>query len=357
MNTAKQVARNLLTDKYGHAVSDTKLKNFLKQDKDLKKFVYKSKTSTLTKHEAQKFFNKVVGTAKTSEGFKVSRMAKKMGIKDTTPQTTDIQLEKIYKHASQTEIDAMPHDTGPTPAELAKQARHEKALKTLHKRERADEIAQEKEAQAANTKADSEQKPSAAPPPLVGSSGIGTIGGPSGSTNTSGGGAPPAQTDKATTPLVQLLIFPVENQSPNIPGFELIVQKLNAFIRQHLISSRIIPIVPEQTVGDALRDLQLDTMPTSQDLEQCRALASRAKATLFLVSSISRIGQYTELTMTVHNTTNAHTFQLAHLREPIDDVFEFQRRLGWQIDAALQAQNNDQDTTTPSSTDAIELPI
>ncbi len=356
--TAKQMAKNLLTDKYGHAVSDTKLKEFMKQDKDLKKFVYTSKTSTLTKHEAQKFFNKVVDSARASEGFKVSRTAKKMGIKDTAPKTSDVQLEKIYKSASQAEIDAMPHDTGPTPEELAKQARREKMLKTLHKRERAEEISREERAEK-EQKGDGEQKPAtnAKPPQMVGTSGIGTIGGGGGTgqPNTPAPASQQRQTDK--TPDLRLMIFPLENQSPNIPGFELTVQKLNTFIRQHLQSGAIIPICTEQEMWDAMNALRIETVPSATQLDELRSIARRANVGLFLVSTISRQGQTTELTLMVHNTMNAHVFQLAHLKEPLTDVFDFQRRLGWQIDAGFRAQSEDEDTTTPSSSDAVELPI
>jgi len=41
--TAKSMAKSLLSSQSGKKISDTKFKEYLKQDKDLKKYAYKAK--------------------------------------------------------------------------------------------------------------------------------------------------------------------------------------------------------------------------------------------------------------------------------------------------------------------------
>ncbi|MBI5037392.1 MAG: hypothetical protein HZC01_01625 [Candidatus Kerfeldbacteria bacterium] len=356
IGTARNVAKNLISDKYGHAVSDTKLKQFLKTDKDLQRYVYKNDRGTLSKFQASKFFNKVVDTAKTSGSFKVSRLAQKMGIKPNAPRTTNIQLNKIYQHASQTEYDATPHQTGPTPAEQAKAHRREKMLKTLHKQDRAYENQRE---QAAADAAKEKQNPqssksSNAAPPRV--SGIGSVGAPPHDAASST--APTLDEDSASTtdPRLPCLVYPLENQTPNVPGFELTVSKFNTFIKQHLTTTRLFRIISDEKLWNLLGSRSLDTIPSVVETDARRALAHGAGATVYIDGAIRQFGQKTELRLTLRSITNATEVTLAHLTEPMADRFEFQRKIAWQIDAAL-ANHRDQDTTTPSSTPAIELPI
>ncbi|HHE64423.1 MAG TPA: hypothetical protein ENL09_00180, partial [Bacteroidetes bacterium] len=59
-STAKNMAKSILSDKTGKKISDTKFKEMMEKDKDLKKFAYIGKNSTLDKFKVKKFFNKVI---------------------------------------------------------------------------------------------------------------------------------------------------------------------------------------------------------------------------------------------------------------------------------------------------------
>ncbi|MFZ6035631.1 MAG: hypothetical protein ACOYUK_00635 [Patescibacteria group bacterium] len=355
LGTARQIAKNLVTDKYGHQVSETRLKKFMQQDKDLRKFAYKGDAASMTKFQAKKFFNKVVDNAKTTGAFKMSRLAKKMGITETRPRVSDIALNKVYGQASQTEYDATPHDTGPTLEEQSRARRREKMMKTLHKRERAEEVQREEQQQGKDAPDSGEQKSSIAPPPRAGSGSIpSTIGAPPPNQAASPGSVP-----RPSQKTVQLgcLIFPVENQTPHIPGFDLVAQKISNFITQRLTSARLFPVLSSGALWDALHQMRLDTIPASHDTDARRHVAERAGATLFVGSTISQSGQFTELSSILYNTRTGTTIKLAYLKEPLNDQFSFERKIGWQIDAALSSQSDDNATPPPSSADAVELPI
>lgn len=356
IGTARSVAKNLIADKYGHAVSDTKLKQFLKTDKELQHYIYKNDRSTLSKFQANKFFNKVVDTAKTSGGFKVSRLAQKMGIKPNAPRTTNVQLNKIYQQASQTEYDAMPHDTGPTPEDQARERRREKMLKTLHRQNRAEENQRENMAGDAEKKKNAEksQKSNQAAPPRV--SGVGAVGTAPHDGSTSAAPTIDADTKAPEDPRLACLVFPLENQTADVPGFELTVNKFNSFILQHLTTTQLFRMISQEKLWSIVGSRSSDTIPALSEIDARRSIAKRAGAMLYIGGAMRQVGQTTELTLTLRTTTNQTTVTLAHLAEPMTDRFEFQRRITWQIDAAL-ANHRNNDTSAPSASKAIELPI
>lgn len=363
VGTAKTIAKNLLTTKTGKKVSDTKLKEFMKKDKDLKKFVYSSKKTTITKSQAKKFFDKVVSGAKESGSFKVSRLAKKMGIKDTATATSDIQMNKVYQHASTEEYNAQPHDTGPTPKEIQKGKRREKMMQTIHKRDRADDIQREKmnaENQADKGKQEKDTSTNRAAP-LQASGGATLSSQTSGSGNQSTATAPMnsnvRSTSKASsTDAATVAIFPLENQSSNIPQFKLLVEKIDTFIIQHITTAKLFTIVLPSKLTTALRTHRLDAFPPSDDNNQRAMLAESVHAGLFISSTMSQKQQTITITVILNNTATQQQVMLGQVTTQSQDLFELERQLGWQITNALNARTDPTSSTQPTPP-VTELPI
>lgn len=361
VGTAKTIAKNLLATPKGKKVSDTKFKKFLKQDKDLKKFVYSSKQSTIRQPQAKKFFNKVLSSAHGDPKLKVSPIvAKKMGIKISRQgQVSQIGLKKIYKKASTEELASQQKPTGPSPEELRRQKRHEEAIKTFHKRERAEEIQRETgpvEQQNKNGEPDRRRvTPSISPSGVRG----GAIPA-SGSTSSLSDQTIPTQRSGAAPTnayLISLLIFPLNNLSTNVEDLDLITKKINNLVRQTITSLKMFKIIRQQDINEALKKHRLERMPIIIDEVTMENIAKEVQAQLYIFGTIKKTGAIMEINIQMVNAENNQHLPLVTIKEEADDIFDLERKISWQITNAFQDRENDKETPTPSSGEAVDLPI
>lgn len=354
IGTAKGVAKNLLSTKSGKQVSDTKFKQLLKAEGGLKKFAYSSSQSSLAKHQAKQFFGKVIGSAKEQRGLKINALAaKKLGIKiSEAGQVSDIGLNKIYQKAGTEELASQQKvSSEPSPEEQRRQQRHEAALKTFHKRERADETRQEQKQQP--TKEQAQHKPLTAP---ISHAGIGRAAG-------AGADQPGAVADRVSTGTsspstaederLSLLILPLQNLTPTVEGLAWVAKKFNGLISRTLASLRLFKITEAATAGKT----PAKTVDIS-DMAAVTVAAKRAWATLCVFGTIKKTGRLLEITVEMVNTNSSQRLLLAQVKEETDDVFNLERKIGWQIANALQAEETTDDTAASSSPQKAEdLPI
>ena len=354
IGTARGVAKGLLSTKSGKQVSDTKFKQFLKAEKGLKKFVYSSPQSSLAKHQAKQFFGKVIGSAKEQRGLKINALAaKKLGIKiSEAGQMSDIGLNKMYQKAGTEELASQQKASSePSPEEQRRQQRHEAALKTLHKRERADETRQEQKQQPSKERA--QPKPLTTP---ISHAGVGQAAG-------AGAGQLGAVADKVSTGVtpsgtaegerLPLLILPLQNLTPTVEGLAWVAKKINGLVSRTLTSLRLFKITDATTAGK----VPAKAVDVS-DLAAVIVAAKRTWTTLCIFGTIKKTGRLLEITVEMVNTNSSQRLLLAQVKEETDDVFNLERKIGWQIANALQAEGTTDDTAAPkNSQKAEDLPI
>lgn len=356
--TAKSMAKNLLTTKGGKKITDTKFKEFLKKDKDLNKFAYKGKGSTLAKHQAKKFFGKVTGSAKQSGNLKVSATAaKKMGIRiDKKGQISEIGLNKIYQKATTEELSTQAKPTAPSPAELRREKRHENAMQTMHKRDRAEDIRKEQKSEQQPNK--EEKSTATTPPPRsagVSSTGAATGSQAAGTASQSSSGQ--RKTTQAGPALPSLLILPLNNLSKNVRGLDWTARKIGNSITQTLNSIKIFSIIDQDAINDAFYKLHIDISATPFDESTIKQAAEKTGAELFVTGYIKKVDRFLEIKIQMVNTITNQRLNLAAIKEETDDVFHLERKINWQIINALKSDAKIPDQDSPGIDEAVDLPI
>jgi len=374
--TAKSMAKSLLSTQSGKKISDTKFKEYLKQDKDLKKYAYSGKASTMSKTNAKKLFNKVVESAKSSEKFKISHAAKKLGIRGNKT-TGNATINKIYNKAGQEELASQPQKTGPTKQEVRQQKRHEEIIKTFHKRDRADETRQEQEEghkeTEKNTSGGNNDKKNGSAAPTRPNAGSGAASGAVGSATTQNSNQQTAassavpsdqhsaiqKSDQAEEKPIAAIILPLSNLSPNVRNLDGIVKRLSITVKQLFTTLHVLPILPESAIQDALNKLRFEDIPDATDYGAIAALTKAAQAQLVIFGSVSQAGTTLAINVQFANVVTDKKFELANLKEGSDDIFNIERKLRWHIENALNSgQNESKKPDETSSTDeAVDLPI
>jgi len=373
VTTAKSTAKSLLSTQSGKKVSDTKFKDYLKQDKDLKKYAYKGKTSTISKADAKKMFNKVVESAKGNKKFKISHAAKKLGIRKDRKSGT-ATINKIYGKAGQEELASQPQQTGPSKQELRQQKRHENMMKALHKRDRADDMRQEQEKQKKETEKNSsgdknDNKGDGAAPirPSAGSGGaVGTAASQNTTQQTATNSAAPSvqrpatqKPDEAEETPINAIILPLSNLSPNVRDLDSITKRLSTTVKQIITTLHALPILPDSVIQGALNQLRLDSLPNATDYGAIAALAKTARTQPVIFGSVSQTGATLTINVQCANVVTDKKLELANLKEGTGDIFNIERKLRWHIKNALDASANQSDDSekTPLDEEAVDLPI
>jgi len=353
--TAKNMAKNLLSTQKGKKISDTKFKQFLKQDKDLKKFVHSSKSSTMAKHQAKKFFSKVTESAKQSGNLKVNpTAAKKMSIRiNKQGQISNIGINKIYQKATTEELAIENKPTGPTPAESRKQKRHEEAIKKLHQRERAGDIDKEQKQQPEKD----EKKSSSPPPRSSGTSSTGTSLSNQSTPLSNQGSPTPQKSTKTNTALPAILVSPLNNLSTNVRGLDWTARRINNLIIQTLKSLKMFKIIEEEKISKVLTKLKLEKLPASANEAVIKQIARETRAVLFVIGYIKKINKTLEIKIQIINTATDQHLDLATIKEESDDIFQLERKIKWQINNALLSDAKTENKDVPSSDEAVDLPI
>ncbi|MFH0804610.1 MAG: hypothetical protein V1916_00240 [Patescibacteria group bacterium] len=349
-DTAKTMAKNLLATGGGKKISDTKFKDFLKKDQHLRQYSYDSKTKSYTKSEATKFFGKVTDAAKQNGGVKLNmQAARKMGLRVTSQGAiSSLGLNRIYQQATTQELSAQ-QSTGPSPEEVRRQQRHDRAIKTMHQRERAEEMKK-------TTPQPEQQKTStpkgAAPPPRA----AGVSGGVPAQQqpNTQLGTAPVAPagsrpaTAKQTMPTV--LVTPITNMTPHVTSLNPLAQKLSGQLTQTL--RQLGPFrVLSQPVGTG------HTTYTTGSEHDTQHAARAAGAQLYTLGSIRAAGETINITIQMVNVETGDRLDLVSLSEATPDIFELERKISWNITNSLQGESAGPASSIPSPNQAIDLPI
>lgn len=351
VSTAKDMAKSLIANRTGQKISDTKFKQILKKDESLKTYYYKSKDAGISKIQAKKFFNQVVSTTKTTPGLKVSRLAQKMGIKPNADKIpSNIILNKLYQKATDTQLQATA-PKGPSPEEVRKQQRHDEMMKTLHKRERADDIARSQ--QTPQQPDQQRQQPSRVAPPTM----QGTI---TGATLKPTGGIAnepdrPIKKQAAEPDRLTLAVLPLINLSPAADKTSWLADRLTTQIRQALRNENMFSLATEPATADALHRYQL-SIPADQGI--LHLIGTELHAQLVAYGHLKKNGTTIEINLYLSNIQNRQHLVLASLRRETDDIFDLERRLTWQIHEALSDKPSPETPrNTPSASDAVDLPI
>ena len=357
MGTAKNMAKSLLSTKSGKKVSDTKLKEFLKKDKDLQKYAYSSKGTSLSKSQAKKFLNKVVTQGKSSSELKISMIAKRMGIKDKGDTVSNISMESAYKKATAEELGAVPEPTGPTPEEMRREKRKEKMLKTIHKRDRAEEISKEakqdnKQSEQSNTDA----KKSGQAPSRVGGSVL-TSQSKSDNNQTATPSQTPIKKNSPDSTKVGVLIFPLENKSVNIDNLKPIILRIDKLIKQSLANIGGLNIIPETEIKTALSQEKLATLALPMDRHAIDSLIKALKVRLYVIGSVSQQGPTIIIQAKLHSIDSQKEITLLNVTGDAANIFDLERKSQWQITNSLRGDTSLENKDTTNQQDIQELQI
>ncbi|MDD5040479.1 MAG: hypothetical protein PHY34_05010 [Patescibacteria group bacterium] len=367
VDTAKTIAKDLVANRSGGKISNEKFKQILRKDQDLRSYYYKPKNTSLTKFQTKKFIDKVVSTAKTTPGLKVSRLAQKLGFKPgATHAASDTILNKVYQKATQTQLDAQ-KPTGPSPEDISRQKRRDQMLKTLHKHERADEIMHDNKQQQAQQQQSSSKAGGTAPGVQIQHGGSSITGTSQANSSISNTGAAPARRAASSrravaTDELKTLLIPVCNATPNAQGLESTVEKINKLLQQILTVGHGLSVLPPRAIHDALYSLRLDTPPPPDDMGTIAALTHAVQADCAVIGSVQRIGHMTNVSIRLVNAETKKSITLASIHDTTDDTFELERKIRWQVDHALSDTSSADSTSgsgssLPSVDDAIDLPI
>jgi TolB-like protein len=355
IGTAKSMAKNLLSTKAGKQVSDAAFKKFVKQDKDLKKLNYSSDKSTVSKFQAKKILGQVAKDAASSEKFKVSRFAQKLGLKQSgeSVRVSDISLEKVYTKGAEEEL-KVEKPAGPSPDEQRREKRREEAVKTLHKRERADELNKERLGGPKPTPAQSGQKQAAAPLMHTGLGGAGQNAQvPPGGGMSDNVSSANTQSGDAAANLLTVLVLPLLNISGTAEDIDWLIKKINKLTVQTLTSLRLFKVVG-QTSSTANPEL---SAIDPQDQTALKLAAKKAWARLCVFGTIKKIGKLLEIKISMINVDNDQKVQLVDIKDETEDVFNLERKISWELSSSVQGNQptNHQDEEVQKKIE--DLPI
>ncbi len=355
IGTAKSMAKNLLSTKAGRQVSNAAFKKFMKQDKDLKKLSYSSDKSTVSKFQAKKILGQVAKDAVSSEKFKLSRFAQKLGLKQSgkSIRVSDISLEKVYTKGTEEEL-KVETPAGPSPDELRREKKREEAIKTLHKRERADELTKERIRETEPTPTQSGQKQTAAPlmHTALGVAGQNTQVPPGGGTSDNVSSAN-IQTRDTAANLLTVLILPLLNISGTAEKIDWLIKKINRLTVQTLTNLRLFKIV-DQTVSTA--NFEFSAIDP-QDQTALKQAAKRARARLCVFGTIKKIGKLLEIKISMINVDNDQKVQLVDIKDETEDMFNLERKISWELSASIQGNQTANDHDAMVQKKIEELPI
>lgn len=361
LDTTKQAVKSLLRTPKGKTVTDAKFnKEFLKKDKELRKYYLKSKNATLKDSEAKTFVNKALKAAQATGKMKISKLAaKKMGININKQGELGTQsMKKLYKNMVNEDSASAAPSNEPSAQEIRQQKRHEKAIKSMHKSERANEIRKDRIGEtkdSAESSSDSKQQSQTVP-----RSGGGSFSQQQPSSNTTD--SPPQQraakdNGTETDNTIALLILPLYNLSPNVDGLGTIVDKLNKHIEQIIRNLSIFSIVTQEAIKKTLADLHFDGIPPITDKDDILTFGRKMNVNLVIIGSIKQAGTIIKINCNLVNTHDGRQLPLVSIKQDGTDLFMLERQIAWQITHVLRGQATESDTSLPSSDEAVDLPI
>jgi len=357
-------AKKTISTQTGKKVSDTAFKSFLKKDKNLKKYAYTEKSTTLKKHDAQKFIGQVASKAHGHEKFKLSRFAKKMGIKvGADGKASNIGVDKIYQKTSQEELKSMEPE-GPSKQQVRMEKRREEAIKTMHKRERADETKKEMDQEAKKQNNEQSQSPSMRSPatPMQHGGTPGTQSTASNAQNDTGVQSAPLPASKGLSKegTIKIAILPFTNLTPNIKRIDWLVSELFKSSTRTLNSQRVLTVANALEVKRLLNQKKFQE-PNILNNEQLLEISTRLSVAFLIIGQVKKSGDRVEIVVKLFIGSQKTFITIATLNEDTEDVFELEKKMNWQIANFFKEKNGsnkDQiNSDMPSPTEAIDLPI
>ncbi|MDP2684625.1 MAG: hypothetical protein Q8P20_06305 [bacterium] len=358
--TAKNLAKSILSDKSGKKISDTKFKEMMKKDKDLKQFAYTGKNSTLDKFKAKKFFNKVISSASSHEKFKVNKIAaKKLGLNiNKKGEASQIGLNKIYQHAAKEEIAAA--DTGPSQQELRREAKREKAIQKMRTQDRASDRRNEYDKEAKDQNGDDNKSSSsnrAAPSRQAGTGSMATS--QTGTNQNNYQIADNTSNPSGTGPpeMPDLFLPPLNNLSTTQPNVDVITKKLEIAIKQKIYNLRIFKVIGPEVLNKSLMNLGMDKIPTPANQDILKKISLECGAQLYIYGTVEKKANILLINLEVINSETDRKITLVNIEQSSLDLFDLENKISWQIDNAFKTDNSDFNNNIPSENKAIDLPI
>ncbi|MFA5134814.1 MAG: hypothetical protein WC505_03405 [Patescibacteria group bacterium] len=363
LDTTKQAVKSLLRTSQGKTVTDAKFnKEFLKKDKELRKYFFKSKGSKLQDREARQFVSKALKSAQASGKLKISALAaKKIGVHiGRTGEIGTASMKKLYGRMVSEDQQSTAKPNEPSPQELRQQKRHEKAVKAMHKRERSDEIRRDR---IGETKGAAENKGSGASqqPHTVPRAGGGSFAQQQPGSNGSG----TQQQDNTrrgsgqtnTIDTIPLVVLPLYNLSPNVDGLATIVDKLTKHILQTVRNIGIFSIVQETQIRKVLAEMHLDAPPPITDREDVLAFGRTAHVDLLIIGYVQQTGPTIEMNVSLVNTHDGRQMPLVSIKQDDADLYLLEQQIAWQMTHVLRGQITETDAPLPNPNEAQDMPI
>jgi|GEM_PF-3573873 TolB-like protein len=360
VGTAKDIVKSIISTPAGKKISDSKFKSFLKNDKGLRKYSYLKKESHLTKLQTKKFFSQAVKSVSDSKQLKIGRLTqKRIGIKlDKNGQLSTLGLKKIYERAAAQEIESS-KPTGPSPEEVERQKRRETAIQTLHKRDRADEVA----ADAKNTQPNAGNTQNKVPAPInrqpitSGRTATGSQAQKQGATINDNVASQKNSAVSRPQKKIPLLLLPIYNLSLNKAEAEQLTRKTDQVLQSAIRGFGIFNIISNTEIDQALDSLGLKELPGYRDDDLINSLADRTSAQLYIFGYCNKNGDQVEIKIYLVNSQNGKKIELSSIRGEMRDLFEIERRINWQINNSLKSEKEEASGGNDTPKRAVDLPI
>lgn len=358
MGTIRDMARKMVATPSGHKVTSRSFNKFLKEHKDLHHIAYGSKGSALQKYKATKVFGQIAKKVSQSDKFRLSYFAKKMGVKASAGAGPNkVTMERVYKKAAQEEIASSAKPTGPSREETEKQQRRQAALKTLHKRERADEMRQEE-----STKGKETASPARSKPVQIAQGGTSSLAAQSTLTDKKASVSQFKSSSGSEAPLPSLAILPLSNPKRSLNASWL-VNKLDNCLFRIVKGLKLFKLEEPLSVKSWLSNSGWEEGDVI-NLALARAIGREAGMDFVMMGEWQKDGMDILVAIQLINIKENKITKLAQVKEKEENLFGLENRISWELhnffaDKKLSSgqENKKEEPEIPSSQDAEDLPI
>lgn len=368
MKTVFSTAQKMGATAAGKQISQTAFKNFLKQDKDLKKFAYSAPTSSVTKQNAQKFFGHVASKIAQQKNLKLSYFAKKeLGVKVGPGGTVnETAMNKVYQTAVGEEVKQM-EPKGPDPEEIARQEKRKEAFQTLRKRETADEIRKEQQAQDKGA-APGKTAGSSRPVQIQGGAGTSAFTKPQVATGLADKTTAQKSVTSGKSVPAKIAVLPLDNLSQN-KSLDMVAQKLTTTLSRIIGSYKKFDLVEKSQLEKIVATSGYSAPQKIINLDTAKEIQNRLNADFIVMGDLQKMENQTQIQIKLLKKGEAKPIKIAEVKKETEDVFELERHLGWCIsnyfealpqkikEGKLEEKLKAEDVEIPPPSKAEDLPI
>ena len=358
IGTVRDMARKMIATSSGQKVTNQAFNKFLKEDKNLRRAAYSPIHSTVEKYKAVKFFGHLANKVAQSNKYKLSYFAKKIGVKASAGVgPSKVTLDRIYKKAVKEEIAGSAKPTGPSKEETERQQRRQQALRTLHKRERADEVYQEEQNKGKTTTTGPRAKPV-----QIAQGGASGLTAPAIVSDKKATGGRTKQSLSGNENLPSLAVLPLSNPKRNLNA-SWVVNKLDNWLIRVVKGLKRFRVEGQLTAKDWLRNSGWQEGDVI-NLELARDIGRKADLDFVMMGEWLKDGIDISVSIQLINIKENKITKIAKDREKEENIFELENRLSWEIqnfftDKKLSSgsENDKEEPEIPSSREATDLPI